>query len=56
MNAFSFQMVEERNSFPLVLVGHFQVLRAGLNVEIASDLIANQLNVRNGALVLLVKP
>lgn len=31
-----------------------QVVRAGLNIEIASDLIANQLNVRNGALVLLV--
>lgn len=31
-----------------------QVLRAGLNIEIAPDLIANQLNVRNGALVLLV--
>nr|KYP40795.1 hypothetical protein KK1_037839 [Cajanus cajan] len=30
------------------------VVRAGLNVEIAPDLIANQLNVRNGALVLLV--
>uniref|UniRef100_M1A9K6 Protease degQ n=1 Tax=Solanum tuberosum TaxID=4113 RepID=M1A9K6_SOLTU len=31
-----------------------KVLRAGLNIEIAPDLIANQLNVRNGALVLLV--
>ncbi|KHN13227.1 Protease Do-like 8, chloroplastic [Glycine soja] len=32
----------------------YQVVRAGLNVDIAPDLIANQLNVRNGALVLLV--
>ncbi|KAG4969755.1 hypothetical protein JHK85_036176 [Glycine max] len=32
----------------------FAVVRAGLNVDIAPDLIANQLNVRNGALVLLV--
>ncbi|TMW86133.1 hypothetical protein EJD97_021907 [Solanum chilense] len=31
-----------------------KVLRAGLNIEIAPDLIVNQLNVRNGALVLLV--
>ncbi|KAJ0975300.1 hypothetical protein J5N97_017265 [Dioscorea zingiberensis] len=36
----------------LIKVG--KVVRAGLNVEIASDLIANQLNVRNGALVLQV--
>uniref|UniRef100_A0A2N9EPH8 Uncharacterized protein n=1 Tax=Fagus sylvatica TaxID=28930 RepID=A0A2N9EPH8_FAGSY len=35
------------NSQPLVA-------RAGLNVEIAPDLVANQLNVRNGALILLV--
>lgn len=31
-----------------------KVVRAGLNIDIAPDLIANQLNVRNGALVLLV--
>lgn len=31
-----------------------QVVRAGLNADIAPDLVANQLNVRNGALVLLV--
>lgn len=31
-----------------------QVVRAGLNIEIAPDLIANQLNVRNGALILQV--
>ncbi|KAJ0889508.1 putative PDZ domain-containing protein [Helianthus annuus] len=30
------------------------VVRAGLTLEIAPDLIANQLNVRNGALVLQV--
>ncbi|KVH92680.1 PDZ domain-containing protein [Cynara cardunculus var. scolymus] len=30
------------------------VVRAGLNIEIAPDLVANQLNVRNGALVLQV--
>lgn len=29
-------------------------MRAGLNMEIAPDLVANQLNVRNGALVLQV--
>ncbi|KAJ1700180.1 hypothetical protein LUZ63_008692 [Rhynchospora breviuscula] len=33
-----------------------RVVRAGLDVEIAPDLIANQLNARNGALVLLVPP
>ncbi|KAL0332068.1 UNVERIFIED_CONTAM: Protease Do-like 8, chloroplastic [Sesamum calycinum] len=33
---------------------HIWVVRAGLNVEIAPDLIANQLNVRNGALILQV--
>lgn len=32
----------------------FKVVRAGLNVGIAPDLIANQLNVRNGALILQV--
>ncbi|KAF3338210.1 protease Do-like 8 [Carex littledalei] len=31
-----------------------RVVRAGLDIEIAPDLVANQLNVRNGALVLLV--
>lgn len=31
-----------------------QAVRAGLNVEIAPDLIANQLNVRKGALILQV--
>lgn len=31
-----------------------KVVRAGLNIEIAPDLIANQLNVRYGALVLQV--
>ncbi|KAG5595889.1 hypothetical protein H5410_037121 [Solanum commersonii] len=36
------------------LIQSGKVLRAGLNIEIAPDLIANQLNVRNGALVLLV--
>ncbi|KAM0936801.1 putative peptidase Do [Dioscorea sansibarensis] len=36
------------------LIKFAKVVRAGLNVEIASDLIANQLNVRNGALVLQV--
>ncbi|TXG57543.1 hypothetical protein EZV62_015372 [Acer yangbiense] len=30
------------------------VVRAGLNVDIAPDLVANQLNVRNGALILQV--
>jgi len=34
----------------------FKVVRAGLNVDVAPDLIANQLNVRNGALVLRVNP
>ncbi|XP_050226243.1 protease Do-like 8, chloroplastic [Mercurialis annua] len=36
------------------LIQFGKVARAGLNIEIAPDLIANQLNVRNGALVLLV--
>lgn len=36
------------------LIRFGKVVRAGLDVEIAPDLIANQLNVRNGALVLLV--
>ncbi|KAK6928199.1 PDZ domain [Dillenia turbinata] len=36
------------------LIQFGKVVRAGLNVEIAPDLIANQLNVRNGALVLQV--
>nr|GMC97267.1 protease Do-like 8, chloroplastic [Ipomoea batatas] len=31
-----------------------KVVRAGLNIDFAPDAIANQLNVRNGALVLLV--
>lgn len=37
-----------------IMVHQFKVVRAGLNVDIAPDLIANQLNVRNGALVLKV--
>lgn len=37
-----------------LIVSPSQVVRAGLNVEIAPDLIANQLNIRNGALILLV--
>ncbi|KAF3946948.1 hypothetical protein ACB098_01G287900 [Castanea mollissima] len=36
------------------LIQFGKVVRAGLNVEIAPDLVANQLNVRNGALILLV--
>ncbi|XP_075493379.1 protease Do-like 8, chloroplastic [Primulina tabacum] len=36
------------------LIQFGKVVRAGLNIDIAPDLIANQLNVRNGALVLLV--
>ncbi|KAL3629363.1 Protease Do-like 8, chloroplastic [Castilleja foliolosa] len=36
------------------LIQFGKVVRAGLNVEIAPDLIANQLNVRNGALILQV--
>ncbi|XP_078444464.1 trypsin family protein with PDZ domain-containing protein [Wolffia australiana] len=36
------------------LIQFGKVVRAGLNVEIAADLIASQLNVRNGALVLQV--
>ncbi|XP_072990305.1 protease Do-like 8, chloroplastic [Typha latifolia] len=36
------------------LIQFGRVVRAGLNVEIAPDLIANQLNVRNGALILQV--
>lgn len=36
------------------LIQFGKVVRAGLNVEIAPDLIANQLNIRNGALILLV--
>ncbi|KAJ9561987.1 hypothetical protein OSB04_007147 [Centaurea solstitialis] len=36
------------------LIKFGKVVRAGLNIEIAPDLVANQLNVRNGALVLLV--
>lgn len=36
------------------LIQFGKVVRAGLNIEIAPDLIANQLNVRNGALVLQV--
>ncbi|KAK1432860.1 hypothetical protein QVD17_09762 [Tagetes erecta] len=36
------------------LIQFGKVVRAGLNLEIAPDLIANQLNVRNGALILQV--
>ncbi|XP_058096510.1 protease Do-like 8, chloroplastic isoform X1 [Magnolia sinica] len=36
------------------LIQFGKVVRAGLNLEIAPDLVANQLNVRNGALVLQV--
>jgi len=36
------------------MIRQFKVVRAGLNVDIAPDLIANQLNVRNGALILTV--
>ncbi|KAI3670000.1 hypothetical protein L6452_41554 [Arctium lappa] len=36
------------------LIQFGKVVRAGLNIEIAPDLVANQLNVRNGALVLQV--
>ncbi|XP_041004521.1 protease Do-like 8, chloroplastic isoform X2 [Juglans microcarpa x Juglans regia] len=36
------------------LIQFGKVVRAGLNLDIAPDLVANQLNVRNGALVLLV--
>ncbi|PSS30455.1 Protease Do-like [Actinidia chinensis var. chinensis] len=36
------------------LIQFGKVSRAGLNVDIAPDLVANQLNVRNGALVLQV--
>ncbi|KAJ6820523.1 putative protease Do-like 8, chloroplastic isoform X1 [Iris pallida] len=36
------------------LIKFGKVVRAGLNVEIASDLVANQLNVRNGVLVIQV--
>ncbi|EEF37982.1 Protease degQ precursor, putative [Ricinus communis] len=36
------------------LIQFGKVVRAALNVEIAPDLIANQLNVRNGALILQV--
>ncbi|XP_077250018.1 trypsin family protein with PDZ domain-containing protein isoform X1 [Tasmannia lanceolata] len=36
------------------LIQFGKVVRAGLNVDIAPDLVANQLNVRNGALVLQV--
>lgn len=36
------------------LIQSGRVVRAGLNLDIAPDLIASQLNVRNGALVLLV--
>ncbi|KAI8533927.1 hypothetical protein RHMOL_Rhmol10G0048800 [Rhododendron molle] len=36
------------------LIQFGKVYRAGLNVDIAPDLVANQLNVRNGALVLQV--
>ncbi|GAV58113.1 PDZ_2 domain-containing protein/Trypsin_2 domain-containing protein [Cephalotus follicularis] len=36
------------------LIQFGKVARAGLNVDIAPDLVANQLNVRNGALILLI--
>lgn len=36
------------------LIQFGKVVRAGLNIEIAPDLIANQLNVRKGALILQV--
>ncbi|KAK4750093.1 hypothetical protein SAY87_027542 [Trapa incisa] len=36
------------------LIQYGKVVRAGLNIDFAPDQIANQLNVRNGALVLLV--
>ncbi|KAM3361376.1 protease Do-like 8, chloroplastic [Capsicum galapagoense] len=36
------------------LIQSGKVVRAGLNIDVAPDLVANQLNVRNGALVLLV--
>ncbi|KAJ8480489.1 hypothetical protein OPV22_024216 [Ensete ventricosum] len=36
------------------LIQFGKVVRAGLNMEIAPDLVANQLNVRNGALVLQI--
>ncbi|KAI9153885.1 hypothetical protein LWI28_017965 [Acer negundo] len=36
------------------LIQNGKVFRAGLNVDIAPDLVANQLNVRNGALILQV--
>ncbi|KAH9676438.1 protease Do-like 8 [Citrus sinensis] len=36
------------------LIQYGKVVRAGLNVDIAPDLVASQLNVRNGALVLQV--
>ncbi|KAJ9683681.1 hypothetical protein PVL29_019312 [Vitis rotundifolia] len=36
------------------LIQYGKVVRAGLNADIAPDLVANQLSVRNGALVLLV--
>ncbi|XP_044467525.1 protease Do-like 8, chloroplastic [Mangifera indica] len=36
------------------LIQFGKVVRAGLNLDIAPDLVANQLNVRNGALVLQV--
>lgn len=38
----------------LQLIQFSKVVRAGLNVDIAPDVIANQLNVRNGALILQV--
>ncbi|XP_020597220.1 protease Do-like 8, chloroplastic, partial [Phalaenopsis equestris] len=36
------------------LIKFGKAVRAGLNIEVASDLVANQLNVRKGALVLQV--
>ncbi|KAL9275442.1 Protease Do-like 8, chloroplastic-like protein [Drosera capensis] len=37
------------------LIQFGRVTRAGLNVDIAPELVSNQLNVRNGALILLVR-
>ncbi|KAI5665643.1 hypothetical protein M9H77_15496 [Catharanthus roseus] len=36
------------------LIQYGKAVRAGLNIEVAPDIVANQLNVRNGALILLV--
>ena len=39
----------------IFMIRSCKVVRAGLNVELAPDLVANQLNVRNGVLVLHVQ-